>query len=154
MPKFDSRERTEIESIVADLTIKGIPDKLIMKHIENKTGQTIAERTLHNIRQRIKQETTKWYSQLREGQYEYIHEFKQRINEIMDLQRMHHEIIIRNDNDRVYNPSIVQTSLDELHRLNITLSNYFDVAPAIGIINNALPATPESKPTPRKDFIV
>jgi len=67
---------------------------------------------------------------------------------------MHHEIIIRNDNDRVYNPAIIQTSLAELHKLNITLSNYFDVAPAIsnGI---TLPATPETKSTSeRKNFIV
>ena len=31
---------------------------------------------------------------MREGQYEYIHEFKDRINEIMDLQKRHHEIMI------------------------------------------------------------
>jgi hypothetical protein len=154
--KFRNWQRLEVQSIVADLTIKGIPDKLILKHIENRTGQSITDRSLRDIRQRIKRDSYDWYSQLREGQYEYIHEFKQRINEIMDLQRMHHEIIIRNDNDRVYNPSIIQTSLAELHRLNITLSNYFDVAPAIGIVNNALPATPESKPTERssKNFIV
>jgi hypothetical protein len=65
---------------------------------------------------------------------------------------MHHEIIIRNDNDTVYNPAIIQTSLAELHKLNITLSNYFDVAPAIGI---TLSTAPESKPTEqRKKFIV
>ena len=32
---------------------------------------------------------------MREGQYEYIHEFKERVNEIMDLQKKHHEIIDR-----------------------------------------------------------
>ena len=30
---------------------------------------------------------------MREGQYEYIHEFKERINEILWLQKKHHEII-------------------------------------------------------------
>ena len=64
---------------------------------------------------------------MREGDYEYLHEFKERINEIVDLQRQHHEIIIKNQ----ANPSIVQASLAELHKLNITLSNYFDVAPTI-----------------------
>ena len=33
MPKFRSGERTEIESIVASLTIKRIPDSLILKNI-------------------------------------------------------------------------------------------------------------------------
>ena len=41
-----------------------------------------------------KERIYKWYSQLREGEYEYLHEFKERINEIVDLQRMHHEIIL------------------------------------------------------------
>ena len=44
---------------------------------------------------------------MREGQYEYIHEFKERINEILDLQKQHHEIIESNK----HNPSIQQTSL-------------------------------------------
>jgi len=42
------------------------------------------------------------------------------------LQRKHHEIIDNNPN-----PTIQQTSLAELHRLNITLSNYFAVAPTV-----------------------
>ena len=33
VPKFRSGERTEIESIVASLTIKRIPDSLILKNI-------------------------------------------------------------------------------------------------------------------------
>ena len=63
---------------------------------------------------------------MREGEYEYMHEFKERINEIMDLQKRHHEIIESNK----HNPQIQQTSLAELHRLSITLSNLYDVAPS------------------------
>jgi hypothetical protein len=64
---------------------------------------------------------------MREGQYEYIHEVKERINEIMDLQKQHHQIIESNK----HNPSIQQTSLAELHRLNVTLSNYVEVLPDV-----------------------
>jgi ATP-dependent RNA circularization protein (DNA/RNA ligase family) len=129
--KFTNDERSQIQNIVANLTIKRIPDPMIIKHIFNETGKSKTRKTLWNIRQRLKKESYHWYSQLREGEYEYMHDFKERINEIVDLQRMHHEIIIRNDNEKVYNPSVVQTSLAELHKLNITLSNYFDVAPSI-----------------------
>ena len=77
---------------------------------------------------------------MREGQFEYIHEFKERIDEILWLQKKHHMII-----DSTDNLSIQQTSLAELHRLNITLSNYFDVAP--DIIGHTISATPETKET-------
>ena len=50
----------------------------------------------------------------------------ERIDEILWLQKKHHDIIDNNPN-----PPVQQTSLAELHRLNITLSNYFDVAPDI-----------------------
>jgi hypothetical protein len=75
-----------------------------------------------------------------EGQYEYIHEFKERISEIIDLQKKHHQII---DSDK--EPTTVkQTSMVELHRLNITLSNYFDVAPdIIGPFQHTIPAPSE-----------
>ena len=61
---------------------------------------------------------------MREGEYEYIHEFRERISEIMSLQKKHYEIIDNNED----NPTIQQTSLAELHRLSITLSNLYDVA--------------------------
>ena len=64
---------------------------------------------------------------------------KERINEILWLQKKHHDIIDTNPN-----PAVQQTSLAELHRLNITLSNYFDVAPDI-IIGSTISAPSESK---------
>jgi hypothetical protein len=87
---------------------------------------------------------------MREGEYEYIHEFKERINEIMWLQKKHHEII-DNPKESTVNK---QSSLAELHKLNITLSNYFDVAPSI--VNATISATPETKSVSResKSFVV
>ena len=80
---------------------------------------------------------------MREGEYEYIHEFKERINEILFLQKKHHAIV-----DSPTEPTTVkQTSLAELHRLTITLSNLYDVAPTIiGTGPNAtISITPETK---------
>jgi hypothetical protein len=126
-----------------------VPDLEIMQVIFNQTGKTITDRYLSTIRQQIKRESFSWYKAMREGDYEYLHEFKERINEIYFLQKKHHEII-----DSHTEPTInKQSSLAELHRLNITLSNYFDVAPTI-IGNAAIPTTPETKSTERRKFIV
>jgi hypothetical protein len=128
MPKFTGAERNLIQTLVASLSIKRIADSEIINEVFKQTNKTISLKTIYNIRKRIKKQSCKWYSQLRQGEYEYIHEFKERINEIVDLQKRHYKIIEDNAN----NPSVQQTSLAELHRLNITLSNYFDVAPSIG----------------------
>ena len=65
-----------------------------------------------------------------------------------------HQIVMRNE----HNPSVQQTSLAELHRLSITLSNLYDVAPTIiGVGPNAtLSITPETKTSPadRNEIIV
>jgi len=98
---------------------------MIIKHIFNQTGKSITRKTLWNVRQRLKKESYDWYSKLREGEYEYLHEFKERINEIVDLQRRHYQII----DDNVNNPGIQQASLAALHKLNVTLSTYFDIVP-------------------------
>jgi len=127
MPKFNAQERSLIQTIVATLSLKRLPDAEIIKEIFAKTNKTETKQSICNIRNRIKKDSSKWYSQLKQGEHEYIHEFKERINEIVDLQRQHHEIILKNQ----HNPSVVQTSLAEFHKLNITLSNYFDVAPSI-----------------------
>ena len=79
---------------------------------------------------------------MREGQFEYIHEFKERIDEILWLQKKHHEII----DSPTELTTLKQSSLVELHRLNITLSNYFEVAPTI-INGTTISETPETKTT-------
>lgn len=127
MSKYTNQEKSQIQTIVADLSIKRTPDPVIMKHVLNQTGKRISRKTLWNVRQRLKKDSYHWYKTLREGQFEYLHEFKERINEIIDLQQQHHQIIL----EKQKNPSIVQTSLAELHKLNITLSNYYDIAPYI-----------------------
>jgi hypothetical protein len=127
--RFLNGERTLVKSIVATLSIKKVPDNDIIKAIYDQTNMTITTRTLNDLRQSNKKDSYHWYKTMREGQYEYIHEFKERINEILWLQRKHHEIL---DSDK--EPTTVkQSSLAELHRLNITLANYFDIAPYITI---------------------
>jgi hypothetical protein len=131
---------------VATLSIKRIPESEILKEIERQTNKTITTRFLYYIKEQIKKDSFKWYKTLREGEYEYLHEFKERINEIIDLQRRHYKII----EDNQVNPGIQQSSLIELHKLNITLSNYFDVAPTILNIaatkNNLDNGSPLQKP--------
>jgi len=146
--KYTNEERSLIKSIVASLSIKRIPEPDIRNEVFRQTKKTISRKTLYNVRQQIKKESYHWYKTMREGQYEYIHEFKERIDEILWLQRKHHDII-----DSTDNPSVQQTSLAELHRLNITLSNYFDVAPSI-INDSTISATPQTKTTAARDFVV
>lgn len=153
MSKFTASERQTVKSIIATLSIKRIPDAMIIQHIRNTTGKTITRTGLYKMRQSIKKESYDWYAKLRQGEYEYIHEFKERINEIVDLQKRHYKIIEDNAN----NPSIQQASLAELHKLNITLSNYFDVAPSIGnatISETSEGSTSTSTERPIQDIIV
>ena len=142
MSKFTYTERTQIKNIVATLSLKRIPDNEIIEFIFHQTNKNMTVRNLTRIKQEIKEESYHWYNTLKQDQFAYIHEFKERINEIFDLQKMHHEIIIKN----THNPQIQQTSLAELHRLNITLSNYFEVAPTV-VNGITLSIAPESNKT-------
>ena len=93
------------------------------------------------FKQSIKKYSYHWYRTIREGEYEYIHEFKERINEILELQKRHHVIV---DSDK--EPTTVkQNSLSELHRLNTTLSNYFDLVPTITGNGNTIPTAPSTE---------
>ena len=125
MSKFLKGEKAIVKSIVANLTIKRIPDLEIIQNIFEVTNKTITLRYLSKLRQQIKRESFKWYKTMRDGEYEYIHEFKERMNEILFLQKKHYEIV---DSPTIPIP-IKQASLAELHRLTITLSNLYDVAP-------------------------
>ena len=144
MPKFTSAERILVKSIVASLSIKRIPEQDIIDEVYRQTKKTLTKSGLYYIRKDIKKESYHWYKTMREGEYEYIHEFRERINEILDLQKRHYEIA---DSPTVPIP-IKQASLFELHKLTVTLSNLFDVAPYITNNSNAaLSTTSETKTT-------
>jgi hypothetical protein len=87
MGKFTNEERPIVKSIITTLTIKRIPDNEIIKEIYGQTNKTITKRALYDIKQGIKKESYHWYKTMREGQYEYIHEFRERIDEILSLQK-------------------------------------------------------------------
>jgi len=65
-----------IKSTVAVLTIKRIPDNEIIKNIFDQTNKTISKQALCGIRNKIKRHSFNWYKSMREGEYEYIHEFR------------------------------------------------------------------------------
>ena len=143
MAKFTNAERSLAKSILATLSIKKIPEAEIIKEIERQTNKTIGRRSLYDLRQAIKKESYQWYKTMREGEYEYIHEFRERINEILDLQKRHYEIA---DSPVIPIP-VKQASLFELHKLTVTLSNLFDVAPYITNNSNATLSTPSETKT-------
>ena len=128
MSKFTYAERQLVKDIVATLSIKRIRESDILEEVYKQTNKTISPAYLYAIKASIKKDSYKWYNKLRSSQYEYIHEYKERISEILDLQRHHQNII----NDDKQPTAIKQTSLAELHRLSITLSNFYDVATDIG----------------------
>jgi hypothetical protein len=130
VPKFTSQERQSIENIIAALSIKRIPESEILQEVARQLGRgrTITKQTLYNAKKRIKKESSKWYSQLRESEYEYIFEFKERVNEIVELQRRHYQIV-----DSDVPTTVKQASLIALHKLNVTLSNYYDVIPYLTV---------------------
>jgi hypothetical protein len=139
LPKFTTAERILLKSIVATLSIKRVQEAEIIKEIFHQTNMTISTRYLTDLKQQIKKDSYHWYKAMQQGEFEYIHEFKERIDEILWLQKKHHDIIEHNPN-----PSVQQTSLAELHRLNITLSNGIHVAP--DIIGHSLSEAAETKP--------
>ena len=144
MPKFTSAERILVKSIIASLSIKRMPEQDIIDEVYRQTKKTLTKSGMFYIRKDIKKESYQWYKTMREGEYEYIHEFRERINEILDLQKRHYEIA---DSPVIPIP-IKQASLFELHKLTVTLSNLFDVAPYITSNSNVtVPASSETKTT-------
>ena len=71
-------------------------DNEIIQEIERQTGQTVTRNTIYKTRQQMKKESYDWFNTLRQDRYSYLHEFKERINEIMDLQKKCHELIESN----------------------------------------------------------
>ena len=79
--KFTVAQREQIKNIVATLSLKRLSDKEIIKEIELLTGNQVSREYIYKVKQLIKKESFKWYQTMREGEYEYIHELKERINE-------------------------------------------------------------------------
>jgi hypothetical protein len=77
--------RTLVKTIVATLSIKRVSHPEIINEIYRQTHKMISRQSLYDIKQIIKKDSYHWYRTMREGQYEYIHEFKERIDEVRIL---------------------------------------------------------------------
>jgi hypothetical protein len=153
MSKYTVAERQTVKSIITSLSIKRIPTEQILDEVFRQTGKRLSRSGLFRIKQSIKKDSYQWYEKLREGQFDYIYEFNQRVAEITDLQKRHYEIA---DSPKE-STTVKQASLAELHRLNITLSNYFDVAPSIiqvGVANKIGNSIPTAQQDNKDDIIV
>jgi hypothetical protein len=126
VPKFNKSQREYIKDIVNLYSLKRFSTEEIIQGIYEATKRKVTPVYISRIRKRIREEAAKWYQSIRDSEFEYIYQFKERIDEILWLQRKHYEIVVESKDF-----STKQTSLAELHRLNVTLSNYYDVAPAI-----------------------
>ena len=80
--KFSRNQRDLIKNIIAMLSIKRIPEQEIIKAVFDQTNETISERYLYDMKQQIKRESYHWFKNMRNGEFEYLHE---RINEILNL---------------------------------------------------------------------
>ena len=78
-----SAERILVKSIIASLSIKRIPEQDIIDEVYRQTKKTLTKSGMFYIRKDIKKESYHWYKTMREGQCEFIHEFRERINEIL-----------------------------------------------------------------------
>ena len=82
MPKFPCDDRALVKNIVANLSITKASDNDIINEIQRQTGKSITRKQVYNIKQQIKEDSFDWYRKLQQGKYEYLHEFRERINEI------------------------------------------------------------------------
>ena len=115
-----------------------------MNEYIDRPRKTITRTGLFYVRKAIKKESYQWYKTLREGEYEYIHEFKERINEIHLMQRS----TMRSWTTRTYQLLSKPLSLNSID-YRLPSANLYDVAPTIiGVGANAtISITPETKTT-------
>jgi len=110
MSSFTNDERVLIKNIVAKLLIKKVSSAEIIEEVYQKTNKKITSKEIYNVRESIKKDSYHWFKTRAEGQYEYIREFKERIEEILWQLIKHHNIIEKNQ----HSPQMQQASLAEL----------------------------------------
>ena len=66
-----------IQNMVCNLSIKRIPDNVIIKQVNEHASKTISKVALLNTRKRVKRDFYHGYKKLLEAEYKYVHEFKE-----------------------------------------------------------------------------
>jgi hypothetical protein len=75
--------RSQMLEWPTNLSIKRIPDQEIITEVYNEINKTLSKSSLYHVRQQIKKESYHLYKIMREGESEYIDQFKEQINEIV-----------------------------------------------------------------------
>ena len=124
--KLTKPERLRLKQLVADSLLSRLTIEETLNYVERSLHIRLGPDYIIKIRKWLKADMQKEYATLRQDKYAYISEYFQRINEIRDLQRGTRFILCKTNDD-----ALRLKCISELHSLTLSLTNLYDLLPAI-----------------------
>ena len=78
--KRSKSEQEYVKSLIHNLSLQRLTDQEIVDYLHNEKGIEIARTTVNATRNRIERSAEKWYIDLRNSNYRYLAQYKQRID--------------------------------------------------------------------------
>src|SRR5215831_7474059 len=146
MSRFTNKVKLRIKQYVLDATIQRLSPDETIDYVESKIHERVSKRHIEYLKTVIKRQSRDEFEKLRSDGLSYKLAFMDRIDEIRNLQAKQWDLY------REYkSPFLRLRCLTELRSLTETMTNLYDLLPAVDSLQNVVRTEPKEIPGPTED---
>ena len=127
MPKFTKSERERLRQIVLHCNIQRVSNKETLNTIYKELGINIKLAYLVKLKRRIRDEAGEWIDTLTKGKYDYIAEYKARIDEMQNIVKERYKLF----QDPNTKPYLKNEILTELRNDTLAITDLYQSTPIL-----------------------
>src|SRR5262252_6330244 len=139
MSRFTNKVKLRIKQYVLDATIQRLSPDETIDYVESKIHERVSKRHIEYLKTVIKRQSRDEFEKLRSDGLSYRIAFMDRIDEIRNLQRKQWDLY-----NEYKSPFLRLRVLTELRSLTETMTNLYDLLPAVDSLFNVRTEPKES----------
>lgn len=111
-------QKEYVRAVVQNLALQRFSDPEIVDYLAEK-GIVSARCTVNQIKKQIEKQAAKWYIELRQSQYKYIANYKERLDSLLSYQKILHDIISTTKKEEIKIRAISELTSIEMNIFNL-----------------------------------
>jgi hypothetical protein len=128
LPVHTRREAQEIRYAASQAIVLRYTWRECIEYIKSKTGHDLSKTAFFKIKKQLKSEGRDWVLRLRDDHDEFLHEYRQRYEELIAYQKELWDIAMTNKQE---NPVVTIRTIESLHSLTNDIARIIDLAPSM-----------------------
>jgi hypothetical protein len=122
-------QKEYVKAIVHQLSLQRLSDGEIVDYLAKEKGIVLAKCRVNQIKNGIAREAARWYIELKQSQYKYIANYKERLDSLLSYQKILNDIVKTTKRE-----DIKIKAVSACHSIEMDIFNLWKQLPELDIV--------------------